>query len=204
MFSGKTNNEMLKLMMDYKGKMPNKMIRKGALRESHFDENCNFLYHEVDKITQRVRLVAFPDSSIISIEWPLTCSTSLIIKSTPPQSKTVILYLRPFPFFPWRKNKLGFLQSISSLRTNKVTQSADTWYLCYSFLKKKKNWNFSLSFDEELSNYLFGCSCLLVLFCIIMLSWLALACPLSEYEKGKSTFPRWPDRTFPKACIREL
>lgn len=68
MFSGKTNNEMLKLMMDYKGKMPNKMIRKGALRESHFDENCNFLYHEVDKITQRVRLIAFPDSSIISIE----------------------------------------------------------------------------------------------------------------------------------------
>ncbi|XP_073234228.1 uncharacterized protein [Porites lutea] len=56
MFSGKTNNEMLKLMMDYKGKMPNKMIRKGALRESHFDENCNFLYHEVDKITQREKI----------------------------------------------------------------------------------------------------------------------------------------------------
>lgn len=128
------------------------------------------------------------------------CSTSLITESTPPQSKTVILYLRPFPFSPWRKNKLGFLQSVSSLRTNKVTQSADTWYLCYSFLKKK-TWNFSLSFDEELSNYLFVCSCLLVLFCIIMLRWLALACPLSEYEKGKSTFPRWPDGTFPKACI---
>ena len=56
MFSGKTNNEMLKLMMDYKGKMPNKMIRKGVLRDQHFDENCNFLYHEVDKITQRVSL----------------------------------------------------------------------------------------------------------------------------------------------------
>lgn len=56
MFSGKTNNEMLKLMMDYKGKIPNKMIRKGALRDQHFDENCNFLYHEVDKITQRVSL----------------------------------------------------------------------------------------------------------------------------------------------------
>ena len=76
-------------------------------------------------------------------------STSLIIESTPPQSKTVILlifflafliawYLRPFPFSPWRMNKSGFLQSISSLRTNKVTLSADTWYLCYSFLKKKK------------------------------------------------------------------
>ena len=55
MFSGKTNNEMLKLMMDYKGKIPNKMVRKGVLREQHFDENCNFLYHEVDKVTQRVR-----------------------------------------------------------------------------------------------------------------------------------------------------
>lgn len=56
MFSGKTNNEMLKLMMDYKGKIPNKMIRKGALRDQHFDENCNFLYHEVDKITQRGKI----------------------------------------------------------------------------------------------------------------------------------------------------
>lgn len=56
MFSGKTNNEMLKLMMDYKGKMPNKMVRKGALRDQHFDENCNFLYHEVDKVTQRGKI----------------------------------------------------------------------------------------------------------------------------------------------------
>ena len=62
MFSGKTNNEMLKLMMDYKGKMPNKMVRKGVLRDQHFDENCNFLYHEVDKITQRVRLTISPNS----------------------------------------------------------------------------------------------------------------------------------------------
>ncbi|XP_027046595.1 serine/threonine-protein kinase PRP4 homolog isoform X1 [Pocillopora damicornis] len=56
MFPGKTNNEMLKLMMDYKGKIPNKMIRKGSLRDQHFDENCNFLYHEVDKVTQREKV----------------------------------------------------------------------------------------------------------------------------------------------------
>ena len=203
MFSGKTNNEMLKLMLDYKGKMPNKMIRKGALRESHFDENCNFLYHEVDKITQRVRLIAFPDSNLISIEWTLSFFSLPYNRIYPSPVKDWNIISQTFSLFPWRMNKLGFLQSVSSLRTNKVTQSADTWYLCYSFLKKK-TWNFSLSFDEELSNYLFVCSCLLVLFCIIMLRWLALACPLSEYEKGKSTFPRWPDRTFPKACIREL
>ena len=45
---------MLKLMMEAKGKMPNKMIRKGMFKGQHFDENCSFLYVEVDKVTQRV------------------------------------------------------------------------------------------------------------------------------------------------------
>jgi hypothetical protein len=40
--------------MDLKGKMPNKIIRKGSFKEQHFDSNCNFLYHEVDKVTERV------------------------------------------------------------------------------------------------------------------------------------------------------
>ena len=54
LFPGKTNNEMLKLMMDLKGKMPNKLVRKGTFRDQHFDANYNFLFHEVDKVTQRV------------------------------------------------------------------------------------------------------------------------------------------------------
>ena len=54
MFPGKSNNEMLKLHMDLKGKMPNRLIRKGMFRDQHFDGNYNFLYHEVDKVTQRV------------------------------------------------------------------------------------------------------------------------------------------------------
>lgn len=40
--------------MDLKGKFPNKVIRKGAFKENHFDANYNYLYHEVDKITERV------------------------------------------------------------------------------------------------------------------------------------------------------
>lgn len=55
MFPGKSNNQMLKFMMDVKGKFPNKLIRKAQFREQHFDNNCNFIYHEVDKVTQRVR-----------------------------------------------------------------------------------------------------------------------------------------------------
>lgn len=57
MFSGKTNNQMLKYFMDLKGKIPNRLIRKGAFRDQHFDSNCNFLYHEVDKVTEREKVV---------------------------------------------------------------------------------------------------------------------------------------------------
>ncbi|CAH1967028.1 unnamed protein product [Acanthoscelides obtectus] len=57
MFSGKSNNQMLKFFMDVKGKFPNKVIRKGAFKDQHFDSNCNFLYHEIDKVTEREKIV---------------------------------------------------------------------------------------------------------------------------------------------------
>ncbi|CAH8868889.1 unnamed protein product [Trichobilharzia szidati] len=54
MFPGKTNNEMLRLMMEVKGRMPGRVIRRGMFRTQHFDEQCNFIHHEVDKVTQKV------------------------------------------------------------------------------------------------------------------------------------------------------
>ena len=57
LFPGKSNNEMLKLMMELKGKMPHKMARKGMFREAHFDSSMNFLYHEVDKVTEKVWMI---------------------------------------------------------------------------------------------------------------------------------------------------
>ncbi|XP_066919498.1 serine/threonine-protein kinase PRP4 homolog [Clytia hemisphaerica] len=53
LFSGKTNNEMLKLMFDVKGRMPNKVVKKAMFREKHFDESFNFMFIETDKITQK-------------------------------------------------------------------------------------------------------------------------------------------------------
>ncbi|CAD5118181.1 unnamed protein product [Dimorphilus gyrociliatus] len=50
---GKTNNEMLKLMQEIKGRVPNRLARKGAFKDKHFDSTFNFLYHEVDKVTQK-------------------------------------------------------------------------------------------------------------------------------------------------------
>ncbi|XP_066250833.1 uncharacterized protein Prp4k [Euwallacea similis] len=57
LFSGKSNNQMLKFFMDLKGKFPNKVIRRGFFKEQHFDSNCNFLYHEIDKVTEREKIV---------------------------------------------------------------------------------------------------------------------------------------------------
>ena len=54
LFPGKTNNEMLKLMMELKGKMSNKLLRKAKFKDQHFDDNFHFTYAEVDRITQRV------------------------------------------------------------------------------------------------------------------------------------------------------
>uniref|UniRef100_A0AC35UFP5 Protein kinase domain-containing protein n=1 Tax=Rhabditophanes sp. KR3021 TaxID=114890 RepID=A0AC35UFP5_9BILA len=47
---------MLKYIFDLKGKYSNKAIRKGAFRAKHFDDNCNFMYHEVDRVTQREKI----------------------------------------------------------------------------------------------------------------------------------------------------
>ncbi|GFS40229.1 hypothetical protein TNIN_186551 [Trichonephila inaurata madagascariensis] len=57
MFPGKSNNQMLKHFMDLKGKFPNKLIKKGAFREQHFNSNCNFLSHEIDRVTEREKVV---------------------------------------------------------------------------------------------------------------------------------------------------
>ena len=45
---------MLKLMMELKGKMPNKMTRKGMFKDTHFDPSLNFLFAEIDKVTEKV------------------------------------------------------------------------------------------------------------------------------------------------------
>jgi len=60
MFPGHSNNQMLKLFMELKGKIPNKLIRKGQFRSNHFDDSCNFTSHEIDKVTQRDKVTVMP------------------------------------------------------------------------------------------------------------------------------------------------
>lgn len=60
MFPGKSNNEMIRLFMELKGKIPNKLIRKGMFRGNHFDESCTYMAHEIDKVTQRDKVTVMP------------------------------------------------------------------------------------------------------------------------------------------------
>jgi serine/threonine-protein kinase PRP4 len=64
LFPGKTNNEMLKLMMAVKGPFPKKMLKRGEFVYKHFegDANMSFAMLEEDPVTGRPvrRLVANP------------------------------------------------------------------------------------------------------------------------------------------------
>lgn len=57
MFTGSSNNKMLKCFMDLKGKISNKLIRKGRFKDLHFNFNNHFLLHKVDELTGRVKVV---------------------------------------------------------------------------------------------------------------------------------------------------
>lgn len=54
MFPGKTNNDMLRLIMRVKGKISNRLLKKGKFTSRHFDEQGTFLQEKVDPVTKQV------------------------------------------------------------------------------------------------------------------------------------------------------
>ncbi|KAL5050074.1 hypothetical protein BDW71DRAFT_204135 [Aspergillus fruticulosus] len=61
LFTGRNNNQMLKSIMECRGRYPPKLLRRGSLAHLHFDEMANFHSTEEDKITGRltVRVIDF-------------------------------------------------------------------------------------------------------------------------------------------------
>ncbi|OZJ01683.1 hypothetical protein BZG36_05355, partial [Bifiguratus adelaidae] len=53
LFPGRSNNQMLRLMMEVKGKFPNRMLKKGAFSSQHFEDGGTFLAVETDRLTQK-------------------------------------------------------------------------------------------------------------------------------------------------------
>lgn len=53
LFPSRDNNEMLRMMMELKGRIPDKLIKKGKFSREHFDEEGYFLNHDIDPVTQK-------------------------------------------------------------------------------------------------------------------------------------------------------
>jgi serine/threonine-protein kinase PRP4 len=54
LFTGRNNNNMLKSIMDCRGKFPHKLLRRGALTYDYFDDLLNFRMQEADQVTGRI------------------------------------------------------------------------------------------------------------------------------------------------------
>lgn len=54
LFTGRNNNQMLRSIMECRGKYPPKLLRRGTLTAMHFDEMLNFHSTEEDPVTGRV------------------------------------------------------------------------------------------------------------------------------------------------------
>lgn len=53
LFTGRNNNNMLRTIMECRGKFPHKLLRRGALTYDYFDDLLNFRAQETDKVTGR-------------------------------------------------------------------------------------------------------------------------------------------------------
>ncbi|TPX33183.1 hypothetical protein SmJEL517_g03792 [Synchytrium microbalum] len=51
LFPGRTNNQMLKLIMEVRGRFAKQMLRRGQFSSLHFDDDANFLQLDVDKLS---------------------------------------------------------------------------------------------------------------------------------------------------------
>ena len=55
LFTGDSNNQMLKAIMEIRGKFSPKLYKRGQLSQLHFDDLGNFISIEQDKVLDKVR-----------------------------------------------------------------------------------------------------------------------------------------------------
>ncbi|KAL1301687.1 hypothetical protein AAFC00_005902 [Neodothiora populina] len=52
-FTGPTNNQMLRAMMECRGRIPNRMLKKAEFWAQHFTRDGTFMSHEIDTVTRK-------------------------------------------------------------------------------------------------------------------------------------------------------
>lgn len=85
LFPGRSNNQMLRLIMELKGKVPQKLLRKAAFCSNHFDELLNFNSMEVDKITQE------PILRVLTFSKPVRDLKARLLGTSGPEERTLIV-----------------------------------------------------------------------------------------------------------------
>ena len=82
LFTGENNNQMLKNIMEIRGKLSAKLYRRGELAHNHFDELGNFISVERDKILGKV---SWPISSILDLHFVASITTADVTPETATQ-----------------------------------------------------------------------------------------------------------------------
>jgi len=108
LFPGKSNNDMIRRFMEWKGKIPHKMIKSGTTWKQHFDENLDFKFQDYDKITKKRKTRIITDCSAKKsiLEAVLTRVGPEKQKSTDPDD---IVYLKKAKQFADLMNQMTML-----------------------------------------------------------------------------------------------
>ena len=81
MFAGRTNNEMIRLHMEYKGKIPNKVVKAHQRSfdilelDPHFDSDFKFKMHDIDPVTNK------PIMRLVDITAPKKNIATILLQS---------------------------------------------------------------------------------------------------------------------------
>jgi len=59
LFPGRTNNDMIRLFIEYKGPFPRKMLKKSQFLANHFNENFVFLKQEHDPVSKNIQRIPY-------------------------------------------------------------------------------------------------------------------------------------------------
>lgn len=59
LFTGDSNNQMLKAIMEVRGRITQKLFKRGQLSPQHFDEKGQFISVEHDKVLGKVCMISF-------------------------------------------------------------------------------------------------------------------------------------------------